>query len=551
MSAFHATPRLSRRTVLAGVGATALLGGALTGCSDSTDKKNTATANETVKLPTYTPATIAKPDFPGTEQGVEPAYKLFPSDHNKSVADKPGTGKDTVTGMVITYAALPPGVGRNPYWQGLNERLGIDLKLQMTPSADYVQKFSTTIAGNDLPDMMLTQVVANFPSLLDKRFSPLDEYLGGDAVKDYPNLANIPTDIWKSVIYNGKIYGLPLPRGLVGSYNFIRADLFKKAGVSTAPKSFDELMDASKALTNPKKRRWGYDMIGHVQALIGRMNEEPNSWAVDSNGKFTHRYETDAYQRSVSDVIQMWKAGVLHPDAFNPQQPFKDLFAAGTVAINASDGYTGFNGYWTNGLEGDPNFELGLMPAYKRDGGGLAPWALGSGSFGMASIKKMDADRIKLCLRMADYFAAPFGSEEYYYLSYGKEGVDHTVDKNGNPTLTDTGKTNLTLPMRYLGDSTKVSYSPGRPQDAKTQHDYQSLEVPHGVQNAALGLFSNAQATKNATADKAFNDTVNDIIQGRKPYSELKNAISTWQNAVGNEMRTEYQDQYKKANGSK
>ena len=353
------------------------------------------------------------------------------------------------------------------------------------------------------------------------------------------------------MLFRSKIYGLPLPRGLVGTYNFIRADLFKAAGVSMEPKSFDELIDAGKALTNAKKRRWAYSMINQPAALLGRMNEEPNTWAVDDSGKFTHRYETDAYKRSVSDLIQMWKSGVLHPDAFNPAQPFKDLFAAGTVAINAADGYTGFNAYWSNGLTGDPKFELGLMPVYKREGGELAPWALGSGSFGMASIKKMDADRVKLCLRMANYLAAPFGSDEYYYLSYGKEGVDHTVDKNGNPTLTETGKVNAAMPMRYLGDSTKVSYSPGRPQDAKQQHDYQSMEVPQGVQNAALGLFSNAQATKNATADKNFVDTVNDIIQGRKPYSGLDSAISTWQNAVGNEMRTEYQDQYQKANGKK
>ncbi|SDT44290.1 extracellular solute-binding protein [Microlunatus soli] len=550
MSAFSALPLIDRRKLLIGAGGTALVAGGLSGCSSSKAETNSASTNQSVKLPSYIPIEGAKPDFPGTTEGVEPAYKLFPTERKKTVPEKPGTGKDTITGMVINYATVPPGVSKNPFWQGLNERLGIDLKLQITPNADYIQKFSTVIAGNELPDMMLTQVVANFPSLLEKRFSPLDEYLGGDAVKDYPNLANIPTQVWKSVIYNGKIFGLPLPRGLIGTYNFIRADRFKEAGVSTEPKSLAELLDAGKALTDPKKRRWAYSMIGQPRALLARMNEEPNVWR-NEGGTFTHAYETDAYKRSVSDLIAMWKSGVMHPDAFNPQQPFKELFAAGNIAINASDGYTGFNSYQSTGAASE-GFELGLMPVYKRDGGELAPWALGSGSFGMASIKKMDAERVKLCLRLANYLAAPFGSEEYYYLSYGEEGVDHKVDKAGNPTLTDSGKVNVAIPMRYLGDGPKASYSPGRPQDAKKQHDYQSMEVPHGVANPAIGLFSNAQATKNATADKAFLDSVNEIIQGRKPYSGFGDVLSTWKSAVGDEMRKEYQDQLqKKGSGDK
>lgn len=551
MSAFSvpgtAGPRLDRRRLLLGAGATALLSSGLVGCSDSSGQTNSAQTNASVKLPSYIPIEGAKPDFPGTEEGVEPAYKLFPSERKKTVPEKPGNGKDTVTGMVINYAAVPPSTGKNPFWQGLNDRLGIELKLQMTPNADYLQKFSTVIAGDDLPDMVLTQVVANFPSLLEKMFEPLDEHLSGDAIKDYPNLASLPPQVWKTVIYNGHIFGLPLPRGLINSYHFIRADLFKQAGVSTEPKSFDELIDAGKALSNPKKRRWAYSMIGQPRALLARMNEEPNIWSNDG-GTFTHAYETEAYKRSVSDLIQMWKSGVMHPDAFNPQQPFKELFAAGNNAINANDGYTGFNAYQTNG-EVSKGFELGLMPIYKREGGELAPWALGPGSFGMASIKKSDPEQVKLCLRMANYLAAPFGSEEYYYLSYGAEGTDHTIDKQGNPTLTDTGKTNVAVPMRYLGDSTKVSYSPGRPQDAKKQHDYQSLEVPQGVVNPAVGLFSNTQATENATADKKFLDSVNQIVQGRQPYSELKSLVDAWRSAAGDGMREEYQEQVQKGAG--
>jgi len=49
---------------------------------------------------------------------------------------------------------VPPGPDQNSYWQGLNERLGVKLDLQMVSNAGYTQKFATTLAGNKLPDML-------------------------------------------------------------------------------------------------------------------------------------------------------------------------------------------------------------------------------------------------------------------------------------------------------------------------------------------------------------------------------------------------------------
>jgi putative aldouronate transport system substrate-binding protein len=539
----------SRRKLLAGAGGAAVLLGAggLSACSNGPKAEtNTAGANSSVKLPTYVPYTGLKPDLPGTEQGVDPAFRNFPSDNPKSVAEKPGNG-GSISGMANIYYAVPPGPDRNSYWAGLNERLGTDLQLQMVSNADYTQKFATTIAGNDLPDMLQfpngsPAPVANMPQLLDKRFTNLTEFLSGDAIKEYPNLANIPTRTWKSAIFNGGIYGIPIPRGAIGSYHFIRADLFEAAGVSTEPKSYDELIDAGKALTDPKKRRWAYGLVNQPRQLLGRMNGEPNVWA-EEGGKLTHVYETDQYKQTITDLIALWKSGVMHPDSFNPAQPFKQLFNAGTVAINAADGYPGWTQYILDNT-GNPDFKLGLMPVYTRDSGELAQWNNGSGVYSITALKKQDdPEKLKMILRTLNWLAAPFGTEEYLYRLYGKAGTDHNIDGSGNPVLTKTGTANAVLPIRYLADSPYTIYQPGRPQDADTQHKYQSLEIPTGINNPTTGLFSNTAATKNATADKNFNDGVNDIIQGRKQFSELDSLVSTWRNAAGEGMRKEYEEQ--------
>ena len=539
----------SRRTLLAGTGGAALLLGVpgLSACGNSTKGAgNTATANSAVALPTYVPYTGLKPDLPGSEEGVDPAFRNFPKTNPKAVPEVPGKG-ETLTAMANIYYAAPPGPDKNSFWAGLNKRMGVNLDMQMVSNADYLQKFPTVIACNELPDMLQTPngsppPIPNLPQLLDKRFTNLSEFLSGDAVKEYPMLANLPTRAWKSAVFNGGIYGIPIPRGAIGAYHFIRLDLFEAAGVSPTPKSYEELVQTSQALTDAKKRRWAFGLINQPRQLLGRMNDEPNIWR-EEGGKLTHTYETDQYAQTITDLIAMWKSGVMHPDSFNPAQPFKQLFNAGTVAINAADGYPAWTQYILDNAS-NPNFKLGLMPAYRREGGQLANWNLGSGFFSITLLKKQDdKEKLKTILRVLNWLAAPFGTEEYRYRLYGEEGVDHTVDSAGNPVLTKTGTANTVVPIRYLADAPFAIYMPGRPQDADTQHEYQSLEIPTGVSNPTIGLFSNTAASKNATADKSFNDGVNDIIQGRRPFSDLKNLVSTWRTAAGDAMRTEYQDQ--------
>ena len=536
----------TRRRLLAGAGGLAALAGAtsLVGCGGNQSASNSASANSSVKLPTYVPYTGLTPDLPGTRQGVDNAFRHFPSKNPAVTTETPGKG-ETIVGMANIYYAVPAGPPQNSYWAGLNKRLGVNLKLDMIGNADYATKFPTVIAGNELPDIMQMVTVANFPQLLESRFTPLDEFLGGDAIKDYPNLANIPTLPWKSAVYNGKIYGIPIPRGAMGSYHFIRQDLFEAKGLPVSPKGYDELVKVTKALTDPKKRTWAFSLVNQPRQILGIMNGEPNTWR-EQGGKLTHTYETDEYKQTINDLIAMWKSGVMHPNAFDPAQPFKNLFNAGTCAIDAADGYPGWAQYISDNAS-NPNFKLGLMENYNRDGSKLGQWHYGSGVYSITALKKQNSkDKIKTILRVLNWLAAPFGTEEYLYRLYGQEGVDHKMTSAGDPVLTKTGTTNTVIPIRYLADAPYTLYQPGRPQDADTQHTYQAAEIPTGIQNPTIGLYSNTAATKNATADANFQDGVNQVIQGRKPFSDLDSLVSTWKSAAGDAMRKEYQDQLQK-----
>lgn len=538
---------VSRRHLLAAAGAAAVV--PLTACSSgSGSRPNSAEANAGAALPRYVAYSGVTPDLPGNaETGVDPGFRHYPKNNPRSVPEKPGGGQ-TVTGMANIYAAVPPGVDRNPYWKGLNDRLGVNLQMQMVPNADYEQKFATTIAGDDIPDVMQLWPAANFPALLNAKFARLDDFLAGDNAAEYPNLANIPSFYWKSCVFNGGIQAIPIPRGRIRHYAIVRPDLIERTGLSAEPKGWEELFALCKALTDPKQRRWALGAAGPILYFLARMNDEPNVWKLDGD-KLVHTYETEQYARSVRDMAELWKAGVMHPDAFNTAAPFKQYFYGGSVAMHLGDGY----GAWitnVNDNQSNAGFRQSLMPIYDRAGSKLAAWHTGSGVFNLVGVRKQgDVEKTKLALRVLNWIASPFGTEEYRYRVYGEKGVDHTENADGDPILTTQGAANTAVPVRYLAEAPPVTFQPGRPQDVDLQHAYQSKVLASRKDDPTLGLYSDAWSSKNSAADRAFRSVRDDVIQGRKQVSALEDAVKTWRAAVGEQARTEYQQQLQQAGG--
>src|SRR5260370_41716769 len=89
--------------------------------------------------------------------------------------------------------------------------------------------------------------------------------------------------------------------------------------------------------------------------------------------------------------------------------------------------------------QAEPKAELlGLYPT--GPGGSKGVTRNTQGSFGYTAIPATvgkDAERVKELLRVLDYLASPFGSEEWYFLNYGVEGTDHQVSASGVPVLND------------------------------------------------------------------------------------------------------------------
>jgi putative aldouronate transport system substrate-binding protein len=153
------------------------------------------------------PISVVKADLPGTDV-IPDGYLQFPKTQLKSVTEKPGSGSDV---SWMTYTIVPnTTLDNNPAWQEVNKQIGANLTMQLTPLADYNARLQTVLAGDDLPDAIFIQGLQPEPArLMENKFADLTPYLSGDAVKDYPNLANLPTIAWRSTLFNNAIYAVP------------------------------------------------------------------------------------------------------------------------------------------------------------------------------------------------------------------------------------------------------------------------------------------------------------------------------------------------------
>src|SRR5262249_11698879 len=193
-------------------------------------------------LPTYVPyQTTLKADLPSTGKGIDDAWSKFPAQPFKSVQEAPGRGGDI---NIVSGSAWPPYTppDQNPMLQELNKRLNANLKLDITTLTDYNTKFNTLVAGSNLPDVFWVGATPNLVDFLKQQCADLTPYLAGDAVKTYPNLANLNTNTWKGTIFGGAIMGLPSPLGAMGNIiqiNKTRWDA--EIGADARPKNADDL----------------------------------------------------------------------------------------------------------------------------------------------------------------------------------------------------------------------------------------------------------------------------------------------------------------------
>src|SRR5262249_20867599 len=125
---------------------------------------------------------------------------------------------------------------------------------------------------------------------------------------------------------------------------------------------------------------------------------------------------------------------------------------------------------------------------------------------GLTGVKKGSPDRIKELLRVLDYMAAPFGSQEFHLLNYGLPDTHYTPDANGNPVLNARGQTDLNIQgaWRYLSSSMPVLFDPNDTQFGQVAYAAEQSWVPVLIDDPSLGLYSPTDGARSAALTQQF-----------------------------------------------
>lgn len=527
---------VSRRSFLGGglaAAAVAVTGTPLlAGCA--ADKKNAAAANAAVKLPTYTRFGEIKPDLPGTDVVLD-GFLKYPANPAKVITDVPGDGKP-ITFLTNIPGAIPPAADKNPFWQAVNQRLGSELQISMASNDEYKDKFATRIAGGDLPDILNIPVdTVQIPGLVKAKCVDLTEHLSGDAVGKYPFLANIPPEYWKGCVFNGAIYGVPVPRGMSRtSLALYREDLLAAKGINDpAPKNFQEFFDLAKEMTAPKQNKWAWTRV--PLSTIRQMLGISNVWK-EEGGKFTSMYEDDAQLEALEAARKMVAAGVINPDAFNDKASARKQWFNGGIAAFDYDSFVAWNQYYSDNTAG-PAFAVNMLDVPGFDGGEGAPW-MGAALNNVTSFSKDSKHSAETLLKIANWMAAPFGTEEYLFRKYGVAGRHYTL-QGTDPVPTKVGVVETGIGLQYISDSTLALYWAGKPDVPQKQHAIQEKVAKRLTYDASYGLYSDTQSKKQPQLAKTMTDLEGQIAQGKKPVSDWTAAVQTWKSSGGDTMRTE------------
>ncbi|MER5374492.1 extracellular solute-binding protein [Streptomyces sp. NPDC002553] len=542
----------SRRSFLAStaVATAAVAGGmpllAACGGSDGGSRDGTTSGKKAKNiLPTFVAGNIVTPDI-ASKNGSAVGFtgKLDLAGLKSSVPAKLGKG-GKVTVMAPFWGSPPKG--DNAYYKAMNDLAGVDVQWRNQDGNTYDQKLGAVLASSDVPDMVVIpgwNMGGKIPSAIIGKFADLGPHLSGDAVKEFPNLAAIPTEAWQRSLFGGKLMGLPIPASYVPNIvPCYRQDVFDKEGYQV-PKSADEFLALCKEVTNARAKRWACgDMKWTAFNIFGVLSggEKPLGWDM-VDGKLVNRIETDAFLEALEWTRKLFAAKVVHPDFELGKSQATDpapKFAAGEFLIWNND-ISNWYVQTASQAAQNPAFKIWGMDLFGHDGGQPTLWATNPANMFAFVNKKASEAVVRDALALANVTAAPYGTKEYMLTNYGVEGTHYTV-KDGVPVKNDKGNNEVANSYTFVSAPAATIAHPDFPAVARGQVEWQQRMGAFTKKSAFYGM----QITEPTRFTNLTNDVEqleDDIVRGRKKVSDMQQFVADWKSKGGDRLR----DWYKK-----
>ncbi|MFW6597574.1 hypothetical protein ACQBAU_03340 [Propionibacteriaceae bacterium Y2011] len=533
----------SRRTLLGGAagaaGAAVLAGcgpnGEGTGAGNGSGNGGEPNTSG-VTLPTYTQIDVAA-DIESPNEYCIPGFLRYPESPVSVVPEKPGDGTKTVTAFGQTSISKSPPMEQNQWWMNVNEQTGITFDISWVKGAEFLPKVQTMIAGNDLPDVMSLPKLPRLGQVLEAKFEDITEYVSGDAIAEYPGLANFATAAWEQTVFDGSIRGISRPVVPISSRLQARTDTLAELGIEPVFSDGEEFLALCREITD---REAGlFAMRQPTATFFKAMFSLPNEWEQTDQG-FRHEIESPRFTEYLEFVTSMWAEGLFHPESFVNANRMPEFQKPSFLLYEV--GGAGFTKAMPLYTPGAPTLTVKPVVPPLVDGGGNAPTRItGAGDSLFALRKGIDPDHARTVLRMLNYFASPFGSAEYLTVQHGKEGYDFNIDSDGQIVSTEHAPNEI-FPITLFPGTPAFNYSAGYPEVVEAECAYEAEASKSVVLNAADGLYSPTAIDKETGLSRKITQEISDIIQGRKQVSEWANVVKEFLADGGDDIRAEYEE---------
>ena len=499
-----------------------------------------------------------KPDYHDPQPLFADGFDNYPANPFKANQNAPGSGS-TINVLIAAYFPVPTPYEQNPTWQAVNKQLNADVRMNIIPTADYRTKFATTISSEDLPDIMHVffgyTLAPNLPQFFKSKCADLTPYLAGDAAKEYPFLAAIPTAAWKNSAsaIDGQLFLVPIHRPLYsvserypyGGNVFKNVDMYDtEIGANYVPKDAADFKRVLQTLNRPQENRWAIGKAGTAGSVFGlgtfaEMFGAPNQWKFE-NGKLIRDRETEEYKAAVAYLRDVMVSGLFPPDAATTTNSRAD-FVAKKFALSIESQGNSWVDFWQRGLQQNPPTRFDIVPLFSAGAGQKPIYYLSPGFNSMNVLRKAPPERVKEILRVMNWLASPFGSQEDLLLTYGVEGQDFKKDEKGNPVPSVDGISRAGyVPWRYITQHPWVYYQADLPGFAKASFEAEHATLPLGIDDPTNGYYSPTFFGKGQVAEQAFYDGVREIVLGRSQMSDYDGLVRQWNSAAGEQVKQEF-----------
>ncbi len=287
-----------------------------------------------------------------------PSPSSAPSAPTKS-SETPGASTQSGEPVTLTIWAHP---------QQADDRFNEELKTFMDKNPNIKVEVAINEAG-DGSELMTAIASGTGPDLCSISYPIMDKYIYAgvltditDRLEKWDDYKNINKDMMDMFKTGGKYYGVPSQQyTMVLVYN---KSLFKEAGLEP-PKTWDEMLEVSRKLTDPSKQQYGFALNWAQWAewwyMMFVWGAGGDLTKIGPNGELEPTFTDPAVIKAAEFYRQLKAEKLIQPDMTMQLDQLKQDFAMGKAAM-ILDGSDAAPAYVTKGMRPE-DIGFSVIPA--------------------------------------------------------------------------------------------------------------------------------------------------------------------------------------------